>query len=333
VINMNKVFWRGKNVLVTGHEGFLGSWLSKTLLDSGACVFGIDINTNRKDTIFTPEDYRQISSLTESVAAYDPVETFIQAGKIDYVFHLAAEALVEDCVREPLRCFTSNIEGTWTVLEVCRHCPSIKGVVVASTDKAYGVHEELPYVETAPLRADAPYDVSKSCADMVAHAYYATYRLPVAVTRCGNIYGPGDFNFSRIIPDTIRSIINSEVLQIRSDGQFVRDYVYVKDIVDGYMTLAEALEKPAVAGEAFNFSDEKPLTVLALVEKIYDLMGAAPNYQVLNRAKNEIPSQYLCSAKAKERLRWEPQYSAEKALTETIAWYTQHFQNAKGEGI
>lgn len=330
---MNTDFWRGKNVLVTGHEGFLGSWLSKTLLNADACVYGIDIDTNREETIFTPDEYRHIQTLNESVASYAAVESFIQAGKIEYVFHLAAEALVEACVREPLRCFTSNIEGTWTVLEVCRQCPSLKGIVVASTDKAYGVHDHLPYVETAPLRADAPYDVSKSCADMIAHAYYATYHLPVAVTRCGNIYGPGDFNFSRLIPDTIRSIINGEVLKIRSDGQFVRDYVYVKDIVDAYMTLAEALEKPGVAGEAFNFSDERPLTVLDVVEKIYALMDTAPNYQVLNRAKNEIPSQYLCSAKAKDRLRWEPQYSADKALTETIAWYTQYFQNAKGEGI
>ncbi len=319
---MNKFFWRGKKVLITGFEGFLGSNLTKALVSSGARIYGLDIRVKRKDTILTENDYKKFKVIKGSVANYKLVEDIIKRNKINAVFHLAAEAIVGRCQENPVRTFTTNIEGTWNILEACRRSKTIQAVVVASSDKAYGSHKKLPYSEDAALLGRHPYDASKSCADLIAHSYFHAYGLPVAVTRCGNIYGPGDFNFSRIIPDAIRCALSNKTLFIRSDGKFVRDYVYVEDIVNGYITLAEKINKPGIRGEAFNFSNEKPITVIELVNTIFKLSGAQNNYKILNQAKYEIKKQYLSAIKARKVLSWKPRFSLGEGLKKTIEWYS-----------
>ncbi len=318
---MNKNFWKNKSVLVTGYEGFLGSNLTKRLLSYGAKVVGIDIRVNRKKTILTEDDFKKIIVIKGNVTRYNLIEEIIQKYKTEIVFHLAAEAIVGECLRNPSRTFSSNIGGTWNILDCCRNLNTVKAIIIASSDKAYGSHERLPYKEDASLKGNHPYDVSKSCADLIAHTYFHTYGLPVAITRCGNIYGPGDFNFSRIVPDAVRCAVSGRTLLIRSDGKFTRDYVYVDDIVNGCILLAEKLQKLNLKGEAFNFSAENPVTIIELINKIYEIVNKSPNYKILNQVKYEIRHQYLCSKKARRILRWKPRYRLEEGIKKTIQWY------------
>ncbi len=323
---MDRNFWKNKNVLITGNEGFLGSNLTKMLLSAAAKIVGLDIEVKRKNTVFTKDDYKRIITVKGSVADYILVKKIISEYKIDVVFHLAAEAIVGKCLKNPLLTFSSNIEGTWKILETCRNSKTVKSIVIASSDKAYGSHKELPYTEIASLHGDHPYDVSKSCADLIAFTYFHTYSLPVSTTRCGNIYGPGDFNFSRIVPDAIRCALYGKPIEIRSDGKFTRDYIFVEDIADGYILLAEKLQKLKLSGEAFNFSDENPLTVIEFVKKIYNAAGKKPNYHILNQVKYEIKHQYLASQKSRKTLKWKPKYTLEAGLQKTIKWYGSYFE-------
>ncbi|MFH1062502.1 MAG: GDP-mannose 4,6-dehydratase [Candidatus Omnitrophota bacterium] len=319
---MNKKFWKNKRVLITGHVGFLGSWLTNTLLNLGAEIIGVDILKTRNGSVLAAQsknlkgikaDVANLKSLTKIVSNYNP----------QIIFHLAAEAIVYKANKDPVRAFKSNIEGTWNILEIARKRKSIKAIVMASSDKAYGSHEVLPYTEDAALKGDHPYDVSKSCADLIGYTYAHTYSVPVATTRCGNIYGPGDNNFSRIVPDAIRCALANKKLLIRSDGKFTRDYVFVDDIVNGYILVAEKLSSLKLGGEAFNFSDENPITVLKLVDKIYELAGKKPDYIIQNKAKYEIKHQYLDSQKARKVLCWKANYSLEQGLRQTIDWYSE----------
>lgn len=312
---------KNKNILITGFEGFLGSHLTRQLIAEGTKVVGLDIQTRRKETILTNTDYKMIKVVKGSVVNADLIGRLLRKHSIEIVFHLAAEAIVGNSVQQPVKAFTTNITGTWTVLENCRKNHSVKAVIIASSDKAYGSHTKLPYHEDAALCGDHPYDVSKSCADLISYTYYHTYGLPVAITRCGNIYGPGDFNFSRIVPEAIRSMLSGCKLRIRSDGKFTRDYVYVKDIVDGYLLLAKNLLWGRFAGESFNFSNEDPMTVESLVKEISALVGKKPFYQILNKAVCEIKHQYLASGKARKMLGWKSSYTLKQGLRETIAWY------------
>jgi CDP-glucose 4,6-dehydratase len=324
---MEKRFWVGKNVLITGFAGFLGSNLTKALVSSGLKIFGLDIKAGRKDSILGLADYKKIFSIKGNVVNYKLVENTIKKNKIDVVFHLAAEAIVGECHSNPLGAFSTNIAGTWNILEVCRNSRDIKAIIIASSDKAYGSHKELPYAEMAPLQGNHPYDVSKSCADLIANAYAHTYDLPVCVTRCGNIFGPGDFNFSRIIPDAMRCLSQRKTLQVRSDGRFVRDYVYVDDVVDGYLRIAELLRVKKLSGESFNLSNEHPLTVVELLRKINDLhlCGNRLNYKILGTAKYEIKQQYLSSVKARRVLGWKPAHNLSAGLKMTAGWYFNNF--------
>jgi CDP-glucose 4,6-dehydratase len=321
---VNKNFWKNKSVLVTGYEGFLGSNLTRRLVDYRAKVVGIDIRINRKETILTKDDYKKIIVIKGNVARDKLLKEIMQKYNTEVVFHLAAEAIVGRCLRNPTLTFSSNILGTWNLLDCCRDLNTVKAIIVASSDKAYGIHEQLPYKENASLRGSHPYDVSKSCADLIAYTYFHTYGLPVAITRCGNIYGPGDFNFSRIVPDAIRCAVSDKALLVRSDGKFTRDYVYVDDIVNGCILLAEKLQELKLAGEAFNFSNENPLTIIGLINKIYGILKKRPDYKILNQAKYEIRHQYLCSRKARRILRWRPRYGLEEGLKKTIQWYKRY---------
>lgn len=320
-------FWKNKKVLITGFEGFLGSNLTKTLISLGAIIYGLDIKVNREETVLTSSDYKKIKVIKGSVADYKLVGKLINKNKIKIVFHLAAEAIVDKSYCNPLGAFSSNIEGTWNILEACRNSDAIQSVIVASSDKAYGSHKELPYNENAPLQGNHPYDVSKSCADLITDTYFHTYGLPVVITRCGNIYGPGDFNFSRLVPDAFRCMLLDKTLKIRSDGKYVRDYVYIDDIVAGYIKIAQLLRKRKLSGEAFNLSDEKPMPVIKLLAEINRLnfYGKKLKYKILNTARYEIKEQYLSSVKARRILNWKPVYSLEKGLRNTARWYKEYF--------
>jgi len=324
---MNKNFWKDKKILITGFEGFLGSNLTKELLKVKARVIGLDINVFRKATILSPQDYKEMVVYKGNVTNYNLLQSILRKHSINLIFHLAAEAIVGRSYDNPRKAFKSNITGTWEVLEAAREQGNIQAIVVASSDKAYGSHKKLPYQEDAPLIANHPYDVSKSCGDLIAHAYAHTYGLPIAITRCGNIYGPGDFNFSRLIPDAMRCLFKGKILPVRSDGKFIRDYVYVDDIVDGYLRIAELLKNKKITGESFNLSNESPLTVIALLQKInkLNLSDNKLNYRILDLAKYEIKKQYLSSIKAKRVLGWKPAYNLDDGLKKAAGWYFSYF--------
>lgn len=319
---MKNKYWRNRKVLITGHEGFLGSNLTKALLNYGADIIGIDKVEERPDSVLTGLRSR-MKCVKGDISNLALVKELLNKYKPQVIFHLAAEAIVGECNKNPIKTFKSNIEGTWNILEASRDKKFIKAIVAASSDKAYGSHKALPYREDAPLKGSHPYDVSKSCADLICYAYWNTYKVPVCVTRCGNIFGPGDFNYSRLVPDAIRCAFSAKQFIIRSNGKFTRDYVCVEDIVNGYIILAEKVKRLKLEGHAFNFSDENPMTVIDVVKKIYNLTGKKPNYKILNQAKYEIRHQYLCSAKARRVLRWRPEYTLEKGLEKAIEWYSK----------
>ena len=318
-------FWKGKNVFVTGATGLLGSHLTEELLGRGARVTTLVrdwVPASRAVGEGLLERCQVVRGELEDV---DTLTRALNEYEIDSVFHLAAQTIVGTAARSAMSTFESNIRGSWCLLEAAKSCSKlVKRVIVASSDKAYGVHDKLPYTEDAPLQGLYPYDVSKSCTDLISFSYFHTYKLPVAVTRCGNLFGAGDLNFNRLIPGTIRSALNDERPIVRSDGTFVRDYFYVKDAVDAYLQLAERVPGDGFTGEAFNFGTETPLSVLEVVDRILRVMGKTNlTPQVLNEATHEIPKQYLDCAKARSRMKWKPRYTFEDGLKETIEWYRQ----------
>jgi CDP-glucose 4,6-dehydratase len=292
------------------------------LLETGA-----DINCVVRDQVPASELHRagldaKVKIVHGDVTDLPTIERTLGEYEIDTVFHLAAQTIVGIANRNPLSTFESNVAGTWRVLEACRRSPRVKQIVLASSDKAYGACDKLPYSEDTPLAGNHPYDVSKSCADLIAQSYANTWQLPVAITRCGNFFGGGDLNWNRIVPGTIRSLVRGEAPVIRSDGQFVRDYFYVEDGAAAYMLLAEKLAaNPSLSGRAFNFSTEKQVTVLELVALISRLFGSSLQPRVLNEASNEIRHQYLSAVRAKTELGWKPLFTMEQGLERTIAWY------------
>ncbi len=316
-------FWNGRPVFITGCKGFLGSHLSKTLRDRGAAVTGLVRDRTAYSGFFG--DDKGINLVHGCLEDYSLLERAMNEYEIDTVFHVGAQAIVGTANRNPLSTFEANVRGTWHVLEACRRSPRVRRIIVASSDKAYGQQEVLPYHEDMPLQGRHPYDVSKSCADLITQAYYATYGLPVCITRCGNLFGEGDTNFSRIIPQTIRSIIRGEAPVIRSDGTYIRDYFYVGDAVSAYMLLAEKMESKGLFGEAFNFSNGIQVTVLELVRRILKIMGSALEPVILNQAGNEIRHQYLDASKARRLLEWVPKYSLDEGLKRTVEWYRTYF--------
>jgi CDP-glucose 4,6-dehydratase len=315
-------FWKNRNVFVTGATGLLGSALTHDLLQRGANVICLIRDYVPASGLVRSHLIDRVTCVSGSLEDYETVLRAVNEYEINTVFHLGAQTIVGTAARSALSTFESNIRGTWTLLEACRQCAkTVERVVVASSDKAYGEHDKLPYTEETPLVGRYPYDVSKSCADLIALSYFHTYRLPVAVTRCGNLFGGGDLNFSRLIPGAIRSALNAEPPVIRSDGQYVRDYFYVRDASLAYIRLAEAMPSD-VAGEAFNFGNETPVTVLEIVRRILHLMQSSYLQPIiLNQSSNEIPRQFLDCSKARRVLGWTPRYPLDDALMETIDWY------------
>ncbi|AWI35843.1 GDP-mannose 4,6-dehydratase [Bacillus safensis] len=319
-------FWNGKNVFVTGCTGLLGSYLVKELIDQGANVTGLVRDQVPRSNLYQGSQFEKMNVVQGALEDMQTIERALGEYEIDTVFHLAAQAIVGVANRHPVSTFEANILGTWNVLEACRRQPLIKRVIVASSDKAYGDQEQLPYDEDMPLNGKHPYDVSKSCADLISHTYYNTYGLPVCITRCGNLYGGGDLNFNRIIPQTIQLVLEGKAPEIRSDGTFIRDYFYIEDAVKAYLLLAEKMGEKGLAGEAFNFSNEIQLTVLELVDKILKAMGSELKPRILNQGTHEIKHQYLSAEKARKLLDWKPDYSIDEGLEKTIEWYREFFQ-------
>jgi CDP-glucose 4,6-dehydratase len=315
-------FWRDRPTFVTGGTGLVGGWLTQRLVESGALVVCLVRDWVPRSTLLAGDLSSKVSIVRGDVRDQALLERILGEYEIDTVLHLAAQTIVPIANRNPVSTFESNIGGTWSLLEASRRSPAVKQVVYASSDKAYGECDDLPYDETTPLRGSHPYDVSKSCGDLIAQSYANSYGLPVAITRCGNFYGGGDLNWNRIVPGTIRSVLRGERPVIRSDGTLIRDYFYVEDGAAAYMLLAEQLAgDPALRGAAFNFSNEMQLTVRDIVERILGLMGTGLDFDVRDEATNEIPHQYLSAKRAREQLGWQPLFSLDEGLKRTIEWY------------
>ncbi|TWT56359.1 GDP-mannose 4,6-dehydratase [Allorhodopirellula solitaria] len=317
------VFWQDRRVLVTGATGLVGGWLVKRLLEAGADIICLIRDWMPSAEIVQNGSLDRVTVVRGDICDQECLERVLGEYEIQTVMHLAAQTIVGIANRNPISTFEANIGGTWKLLEACRRSPLVKQIVMASSDKAYGEAETLPYTETTPLAGKHPYDVSKSCGDLIAQTYAHTYGSPVCITRCGNFYGGGDLNWNRIIPGTIRSVLRAEAPVIRSDGSFVRDYFYVEDGAAAYMHLAEQMAvRPELAGEAFNLSTEMQVSVLDVVRKVLGGLGSDLEPVVLGQASNEIKHQYLDAGKARDMLGWEPLFTFEQGLQRTIQWYS-----------
>ena len=324
-------YFNGKKVFITGASGFIGSWLTKSMLEKNADVTCLLRDSDPNSMFFTEGMDRKVSIVRSCLEDFRSLERAINEYEPEVVVHLGAQAIVGIANNSPIGTFDSNIAGTWNLLEACRlHRRAVKSVVVASSDKAYGEQKVLPYTEESPLLATNPYDVSKACADMLARSYAKTYDMPITISRCGNFFGGGDMNFSRLVPGTIRSAYNNESPVIRSDGRYIRDYIYVKDAVSAYETLAEKTESGKFNGEAFNFSNEVKYSVLELTGIMLKKMGKQKlKPTIKNEAPNEITAQHLSARKAKEMLGWKHAWGIEDGLDETIKWYAEYFGRKK----
>jgi CDP-glucose 4,6-dehydratase len=318
---VDREFWRHRSVLVTGATGFLGSWLAERLVGLDANVVAIVRDFVPTSRLFEGKTSSRMSLVSGDVKDRELIERVLGEYEVDTVFHLAAQTIVQIANANPISTFESNIAGTWNVLEAARRSPRVKRVVIASSDKAYGTHAELPYTEEMSLRGEHPYDVSKSCADLIARSYWVTYKLPVTVTRCANLYGGGDLNWNRLVPGVIRDALSGRRPVLRSDGTMVRDYLYVEHAVDAYLLTARAMDDARHHGEAFNFSTNNQLTALQLTRKILELMGSDLTPDVRGHATHEIDHQYLSAEKAQTVLGWRPPANVDEGLLRTIAWY------------
>ena len=318
-------FWEARSVLVTGAAGLLGGWVARKLVGQGARVVGLDIDWSHGVLLGTNDAVRRESGDVRDRGRMDAV---LAGEGIDTVIHLAAQAVVGPANVDPVDSFEHNILGTWVILEACRNRPEVKGVIVASSDKAYGDHGGAPYDESMALLGRHPYAASKTCADVLAQTYATSFGLPVGITRCGNMYGGGDTEWSRIVPGTIRSLLQSERPIIRSDGRSIRDYFYVEDAADGVLQLAQGvIQRPELAGQAFNFGADSRLSVTEIVEMILELFGSDLEPDIKNEAVNEIPEQRVIADRAREVLGWSPSHTVHQGLGLTIDWYRSHLDS------
>jgi CDP-glucose 4,6-dehydratase len=318
VIAMAMDIWNSRNVLVTGGTGMVGSHLCESLLKKGANAICLVRSKNPKAYFYTEGLDAKAVSVHGDLRDYGRISEIVSRYEIDTVFHVGAQPIVGVAEENPLETLRSNIDGTMHILEACRRSPNVRALVVASSDKSYGASKKLPYTEDMPMNGIAPYEVSKSCTDMLSLSYAKTYGLPIAVTRFGNIYGAGDLNFNRIIPGALRSGISGSTLELRSDGKMVREYLHVEDVCSGYLFLAENIAR--ARGEAYNFGSGERLSVLDAVDKVGIALGKKIGVKVLDTAKNEIHDQWLDSSKAR-KLGWKSVHTMESGLAKTVGWY------------
>ena len=314
---------KGKNILVTGGNGFVGGHLGEELVKLKANVIVADINLDQKSYLYTKKLHKKAKIVNLNICDYKKLLVLIKKNKIDFIFHLAAQALVEDAFKNPKYTLENNIVSTINILEAVRINPQIKGLIVASSDKCYGKLTKKQYVETDPLSGDHPYDTSKSATDLISTTYYKTYNIPVVVTRFGNIYGEGDLNLSRIIPGIMESIVKNKTLKVRSNGKYIRDYLHVKDVVSGYLLLAEKIDK--LKGQVFNFGSDETLSVVEVIKLFEKILHKKINFKILNTAKNEIPYQSLNCLKIKRELNWYQKYSLKSTAEQILTWYKNFF--------
>lgn len=310
---------KNKKILVTGGAGFIGGHLVEELINLGAKITVIDIKVNSSSTFAINKLRNKVDFKLIDIRDEKKLNSFFNKYTPDYIFHLAAEPIVEKAYENPVSAFETNINGTINLLEGLRKNKKIKGMIAASSDKAYGKTTKK-YTEESPLKGDHPYDVSKSCMDLICQTYIKTYSLPIVITRFGNVYGEGDLYFNRIIPGICKAVIKNKMLMIRSDGTYVRDYLYVKDVVSGYVFLLRNFDK--TKGKAFNFSSRDKLSVLDLVKKAEKILNTKIKYKILNNAKNEIPYQHLNDTKIK-KLGWNNEWNITKSLNNVLSWYKQ----------
>ena len=319
----SREYWSGKRVLVTGATGMVGAWLTRWLVDAGAYTVAFISDTDPQSELIRSDYINRVAVMNGRLENYDDIERAINNQEVDTIFHLGAQPIVGAADRSPRHTFESNIQGTWNLLDSARVLNGlVKRIIIASSDKAYGTQPVLPYTEDMSLNGDHPYEVSKSCTDLISTTYARTYGLPVTIARCGNIYGGGDLNWNRIVPGTFRSLLRGEQPILRSDGTFIRDYLHVDDIVSAYLLLGESTDKPELAGQGFNFSDESPLTVMQIYKAICEAAGKPdekPN--ILNAAAGEIKDQYLDSTKAHEVLGWHASVNLSEGLSKSFDWY------------
>jgi CDP-glucose 4,6-dehydratase len=323
---LNESFWRDRSVLVTGATGLLGSWLCKALVDVGANVVALVRDEVPRSNLHRLQLLSQVTQTRGALEDYHSLARIIAEYEIETIFHLGAQTIVGTAARHPLSTFEANVRGTYNLLEAARQSKLVKRVIVASTDKSYGDHGDTPYTEDMHSNAVAPYDVSKACADMIALSYHKFYKLPVVTTRFGNLYGGGDLNWNRIVPGTIRAALRGERPIIRSDGLYIRDYIYVQDAVAAYGRLAERAADDDVVGKPYNFSDEKPTTVIEIAKATLAAAGR-PDLELVieNRATDEIPKQTLDARRVRELIGWQHKYTLASGLSETVAWYKDYF--------
>lgn len=317
--------WKDRPVVVTGATGLLGGWVVEALLERSAHVVALVRDRVPESRFFAEGLCERVVTVRGDVADQETMERLLGEYEISTVFHLAAQTIVGIAMRNPTSTFESNVRGTWAVLEACRRSPLVSAIVLASSDKAYGEQAVLPYLETMPLQGRAPYDVSKSCADLIAQSYACSYDLPVCITRCGNFFGGGDLNWNRLVPGTMRDLLQGRAPVVRSDGSYVRDYLHVEDGAAAYLHTAEAMMQRAnLAGRCFNFSLESPLTVLEMVARIGVATGICIEPNIIGEATHEIPAQYLDSTLARTELGWSPVVGLEEGLRRTADWYRNH---------
>lgn len=324
---MSNDFWQGRSVLITGANGFIGSWVARALVDARANVVALVRDQTAQGGLALQHIRDRVTLVMGDVADAALMQRAVNEYAVDTCFHLAAQAIVGVSNRSPASTFETNIRGTWNLLEACRTVPTVTRVVVASSDKAYGRQDRLPYKEGDSLNGIYSYDASKACCDMLARSYAASFGMPVAVTRCANVYGGADLNFSRLVPDTMRAVLTDQAPVVRSDGSPTRDYMYAADAVSAYLTLAEALDRPDVHGQAYNFGTGQPISVADLVRRIIALSGREqlqPRILGAGTPRGEIDAQYLDSRKAADQLGWRPRYTLDDGLRQTLSWYARY---------
>lgn len=321
---LSRSFWQDRRVFITGCTGFLGSRLTARLMAAGADVIGLVRDQVPRSELLRTGLIDSVTVVEGEVANYEFLERILAEYEVETVFHLAAQTIVGIANRAPLSTFETNVRGTWVLLEAARRNPTIESIVVASSYHAYGEQAKLPYREDSPLGACHPYDVSKSCTDLIARAYAHSYGMPIVVTRFANLFGGGDLNWNRLVPGTIRNVLRGEPPVIRSNGAFSRDYLFIEDATDAYLSLAQQIHRPDICGQAFNFGLDQPTTVLEMVNTIVSL-SSYPELEpiILNEAQNEVVDKYLTSEKARQVLEWQPKHSLEDGLRKSIAWYSE----------